>query len=415
MSKINFQGQEYRLFFSNQLPPLVALNYADELFFKNFERLCGARYRILSIIRQGWQHKYGLVVDIKELTKVFAAKVSDTGWSESILDEYESRATALRQDLEYLQHLNFVAMQDNELAEHIKKVRIGSAALDAMSNMLHLFSSLVGDGFLPLLQNYSDDSYVINQNFIYYTQPLKESRFAKLVLKDLDQAFDLNPSDLNFSRILRLGAYIKDDVSVLLDSRGELMTGLFDQIAARLNVGKEDLQYLQITEIEKMLIAHQADPNLISQRRKLTVLFYPEKQLVVRQGQNAEMFLNDGGYQEVTERATGDVLYGQPASLGKAKGKVVVAENSHDAFEKMIEGAILVAPYTAVEYVPSMKKAAAIVTETGGITSHAAIVSRELGKPCVIGVENVMASLHDGDEVEVDADKGIVRIIKRAS
>jgi pyruvate,water dikinase len=61
-----------------------------------------------------------------------------------------------------------------------------------------------------------------------------------------------------------------------------------------------------------------------------------------------------------------------------------------------------------------MKKAAAIVTNEGGITSHAAIVSRELGIPCVIGTKIATEVLHDGDLVEVDANHGKVIVLERA-
>lgn len=311
--------------------------------------------------------------------------------------------------------MDFSARADSEVISLVREIREKSAALDAMSNMLHLFSSLVGDRFLPRLHAYSEDINEVNKNFIFYTHPLKESRFAKLVLPSLDQAFALNPSDVNFSYILRLGAYIKDDVSALLDSRGDLMAGLYGEIARRIKVMPDDLKYLQIAEIGQMLDKHEADQELIVQRRGLTILFYPEDKLTVLQGEEAEKFLSAGGYQEVAEQISGDILRGQAASLGKATGRVVIAKDSGQALQKMADGAILVAPYTAVEYVPSMKKAAAIVTETGGITSHAAIVSRELGKPCIIGVEGAVSLLHDGDEVEVDAEKGIVKIIKRAS
>lgn len=62
--------------------------------------------------------------------------------------------------------------------------------------------------------------------------------------------------------------------------------------------------------------------------------------------------------------------------------------------------------------VPAMNRAAAIITNTGGITCHAAIVSREMKKPCIIGTKIATRVLKDGDLVEVDADKGVVRIIK---
>ena len=63
---------------------------------------------------------------------------------------------------------------------------------------------------------------------------------------------------------------------------------------------------------------------------------------------------------------------------------------------------------TRPEFVPILKLAGAIVTDEGGITCHAAIVSRELGIPCVIGTQNATKALNDNDVVEIDAGKGIV-------
>jgi pyruvate,water dikinase len=83
-----------------------------------------------------------------------------------------------------------------------------------------------------------------------------------------------------------------------------------------------------------------------------------------------------------------------------------------DQIDEMQEGEILVSAMTTPEFVPAMQKAAAIITDEGGITCHAAIVARELGKPCVIGTKFATQILKDGDMVEVDADKGIVTIIK---
>jgi len=67
---------------------------------------------------------------------------------------------------------------------------------------------------------------------------------------------------------------------------------------------------------------------------------------------------------------------------------------------------------TRPEYVPLMKKALAIVTDEGGITSHAAIVSRELNVPCVIGTRNATRTIKSGDEIEIDLEKGVVRVVK---
>ena len=68
---------------------------------------------------------------------------------------------------------------------------------------------------------------------------------------------------------------------------------------------------------------------------------------------------------------------------------------------------------TTPDYIPAMKKAAAFVTDEGGITCHAAIIAREMKKPCIVGTKIATKVLHDGDLVEVDADKGVVRILER--
>jgi phosphoenolpyruvate synthase/pyruvate phosphate dikinase len=106
-----------------------------------------------------------------------------------------------------------------------------------------------------------------------------------------------------------------------------------------------------------------------------------------------------------------DTFKGQIACRGKVTGTVRVVFDPHDdkGFQK---GDILVTSMTRPEFVPIMKKAGAVITNEGGVTCHAAIVSRELHIPCIIGTRFATKVLHDGDMVEVDADKGIVKIIK---
>ncbi len=107
-----------------------------------------------------------------------------------------------------------------------------------------------------------------------------------------------------------------------------------------------------------------------------------------------------------------DKLKGQSAFNGKVKGKVKIVLNIKD-LNKIKKGDILVTAMTMPNYLPAMYKAAAFVTDEGGITCHAAIVSRELKKPCVIGTKIATDILKDGDLVEVDADNGVVRILNK--
>ncbi len=106
-------------------------------------------------------------------------------------------------------------------------------------------------------------------------------------------------------------------------------------------------------------------------------------------------------------------IKGEIASRGIARGKARIVINKKD-FSIFEEGEILVTGMTRPEFVPLMKKAAAIVTDEGGIASHAAIVSRELKKPCIIGTRIATQLIKDGDLVEVDADRGIVKILENA-
>lgn len=101
------------------------------------------------------------------------------------------------------------------------------------------------------------------------------------------------------------------------------------------------------------------------------------------------------------------LLSGSPASPGVAFGPVKVLENANQ-IDKILEGDILVAEMTTPDFVPAMKRAAAIVTDQGGRTSHAAIVSRELGIPCVVGAGEATTSLKDGQMVTVDGATGRV-------
>jgi phosphohistidine swiveling domain-containing protein/ribosomal protein L39E len=108
----------------------------------------------------------------------------------------------------------------------------------------------------------------------------------------------------------------------------------------------------------------------------------------------------------------GKLIKGNVACRGFVKGKVRVLHNTKE-LSTFKEGEVLVTSMTTPEYVPIMKMASAIVTDEGGISCHAAIVSRELKIPCVIGTKNATKVLKTGDEIEVDAEKGIVKILSK--
>lgn len=101
------------------------------------------------------------------------------------------------------------------------------------------------------------------------------------------------------------------------------------------------------------------------------------------------------------------ILTGAAASPGIGTGLVKVLKSPSE-ISKVKQGDVLVAPMTSPDYVPAMKKANAIITDEGGQTSHAAIVSRELGIPCIVGTKDATKVLKDNDIVSVDGSKGLV-------
>ncbi|MFL8937536.1 pyruvate kinase [Rossellomorea oryzaecorticis] len=105
----------------------------------------------------------------------------------------------------------------------------------------------------------------------------------------------------------------------------------------------------------------------------------------------------------------GDILAkGQGIGRKSAYGKAVVASNAQEAVEKVEQGSVLVTIGTDKEMMPALEKCSALIVEEGGLTSHAAVVGINLGIPVVVGVDNATSLFRDGQEVTVDATRGVI-------
>lgn len=126
-----------------------------------------------------------------------------------------------------------------------------------------------------------------------------------------------------------------------------------------------------------------------------------------------EQYLEKKGWGLVQAAQETKLLKGTVAfkSNKPIKGQVKIVENKKE-FKKIKKGDIIVAPMTSPEYLTVLKKVKAIITDEGGITCHAAIAARELGIPCVIGTKVATKVLKDGQTVELDTNRGVVKIIK---
>ena len=174
-------------------------------------------------------------------------------------------------------------------------------------------------------------------------------------------------------------------------------------------------------DIIKMVRGTLNNPENLRERAIAYVLY--RNKISVHYGEEAkaiyQYLLNQDPDKTLLEDAKkSNEIRGLVGHKGKAKGKVVKLSatdyrNKQKLDQLLSNGSfVLVAPMTVPELVPYFKDAVAFVTDEGGITCHAAIIARELNKPCVTGTRVATQTLKDGDMVEVDADKGVVRIIK---
>ena len=192
------------------------------------------------------------------------------------------------------------------------------------------------------------------------------------------------------------------------------MDKVMAEIAKRLDLDLKSVKFMLFAEIEDVLLnQHQAFYKpIIAQRLERCCLVAENGEFKIYQGQacNDQITKLVGKHPADINSENVKELKGSVAYAGHAKGIVKIVLVAEDV-DKVNEGDILVSSATNPDLIVAMKRAAAFVTDTGGITSHAAIVARELKKPCVVGTGKATRVLKDRDTVEVDADKGIVRII----
>lgn len=200
---------------------------------------------------------------------------------------------------------------------------------------------------------------------------------------------------------------------IIFEEKGYVRS-LLKKLSDQTNVPESDLLSYSIREVVDLIEnGKKVDKKKLAKRHtffaseKLTLFGEESKQLV-------DEFLS-------TYRDISDTILGTTANGGKVRGKARVLipdfknfDKIAAAVEEMERGEILIAETTAPEIIQACKKAAAIVTNQGGMLSHAAIVSRELNIPCIVGTDkDVIINIQTGDEVEVDANKGVVRIYKK--
>jgi len=227
----------------------------------------------------------------------------------------------------------------------------------------------------------------------------------KIVLKELKNPKELvvlvkSIQEMVFFRSFRMEIMYKS---------GIILKNLFQEIAKRVGVRYEEVIYYITPELIHYLKSNKkANKNKLKERKKEFACGYKDSLIHIYSGKELKYFKKK--YKIVIEEVSN--LTGMCACPGIAEGNVRIINKVRE-INNFKKGEILVCAMTLPIYVPAMEKAAAIVTDEGGITCHAAIVSRELGVPCVIGTKVSTKNLKNGDFIRVDASHGLISVIKK--
>lgn len=272
---------------------------------------------------------------------------------------------------------------------------------------------------------YDYGAYIWDEKYfnVVLDKMMLENKMEELLKKSKDYFGNLTARQNKIVNTVKMDKYHRSlfaamrQANHLLDYKKQIFTILhwkaeafYKEIAKRLGITKDLFQYYLPEELCEALVNNKPLPKKVLQDRynNSVALCVNGKTWFTSLGKADEYIKqylkkDDGGEK---------ILNGIIASSGNYAGMVKVVNGAAE-LQKVQSGDILVASMTTPEYVPAMRCAGAIITDEGGVMCHAAIVSRELGIPCVVGTKNATKFLHDGDMVEVNANHNSVRIIKK--
>ncbi len=205
--------------------------------------------------------------------------------------------------------------------------------------------------------------------------------------------------------LLRILSLWREERKALMQEMCCCLDRVVEEASLDLSVDREVIRWSFPDEMDVLSSSTHAEETKARQMASVVTVDGKQSDVTVITGLEAERLLAPFIQGDMTADIRGTI-----ASPGKVVGSVRVVLSAND-FAQFQEGEVLVTTMTRPEFLPVMRQAAAIVTDEGGLISHAAIVARELKKPCIVGAKNATHVLKTGDIVEVNANHGLVRKI----
>jgi len=242
--------------------------------------------------------------------------------------------------------------------------------------------------------------------FTEHAFEVAESKNNQLLKENVIKMGDIKNESRTYMNLLFLG--------------GECTTHrMLSMISKQFDIPISNLLEYGELELKEVFNGYTVPQNIVSQRQQGSIIENKNDELGYLWGLPAvEIF--DQFVSSNEEKI--DSIKGVTANSGKVKGRVYILSSGYDNFttlsqyiDEMEVGDVLVSETTSPDLMSACKKASAIVTNQGGMMSHAAIVSRELNIPCIVGTHTATQDLNNGDLVEVDADNGVITIVEKSS
>jgi phosphohistidine swiveling domain-containing protein len=243
--------------------------------------------------------------------------------------------------------------------------------------------------------------------------------YTKMNFEFTDRAFEHRDKNPTIQKNLAEVSKIKDTVvrtmiNLVLFEPDGYSSQVFAILADQFGVAATTIENLTRAEILKLFDGWRPDAEKIAARQTAFVESYDDVDGFI-EGEAAAEILHEFANRTTI---TGNVIHGKTASPGHVTGRVKIIPVDYgdpqrvaQAIADMKPGDILVAETTAPELIVACRKAAAIVTDAGGLLSHAAIVAREFNIPCIVDTKNASKILADGDLIDVDGKNGTITIL----
>lgn len=270
-------------------------------------------------------------------------------------------------------------------------------------------------------------NYLITTDIDKKIEDIEKARMLReQEVVDLINKYPFTDDDKKLISSMRRFVFLRTFVATVQDRLFFLARhSLFNQMSSEYNIPKKELLMLTPDEISEFLNNPEVDKyiNIAHEREKEYAIITLNEKVTSFVGDEAKKVDNIlARYIQVQKReenkkvekveSSDNIVTGMIANMGCITGRAKIL-NSYEDISNVNIGDIIISTMTLPNYIAAMEKAKGFITDEGGITCHAAILSREFNVPCIVGTINATKVIKDNDLIELDANNGIIRILER--